>query len=159
MIRAKTCFVAEGVSIDRETNLVSAFGLMESVQAAAFPVMLQKVVLLCIWERSPADPPEFRYELALTLNGRELERRSIDTGFGNALRTRTTIRFEGLTLAEPGNLVFRLAVREHGVAEWGMTATAAPQAVPGAVGAAGRSHVYDSGQISVSVGSTNGNRR
>jgi len=159
MIRAKTFFVAEGVSVDRETNLVSAFGLMESVQAIAFPVVLQRAFLFCIWERLPTDPSEFRYELALTLNGRDLERRTIDTGFASSLRTRTTIRFEGLTLSEPGNVVFRLAVPEHDVAEWVMTATAASHEMSGAVGATRPRHFYDSGQISISLGSANINRR
>ncbi len=159
MIRAKTCFVAEGVITDLETKQVSAFGLVESLQASSFPIVLQRVFLLCIWERSLADPSEFRFELTLTLNGRELERKVINASFAGFLRTRSTIRFEGLTLAEPGNLVFRLAVPEHDVAEWVMTATAAAHAVSGAVGATGWSHVYDSGQFSVSVGSTNINRR
>ena len=159
MIRAKACFVAEGVVTDRETNQVSAFGLMENVQATGFPVVLHRAVLLCIWERLPTDPSEFRYELALTLNGRELERKIIATGFAEALRTRTTIRFEGLTLTEPGNVVFRVAIPGHDVAEWVMTATAASHAVSGAAGAAGRSHVYDSGQVLVSVGGANINRR
>jgi hypothetical protein len=158
MIRVRTGFLAEAVVTDRDTNQISAFGLIEEIQAASFPTSMPRMALFCAWERALTDSPEHRVEVSVTLNGRDLARQSIDINFAQFLRTRATMRFEGLTLAEPGNLVFRLAIPGHDTAEWTL---AALRKAPETRGAAhpGARPVYDSGQVSISVGSANVNRR
>jgi hypothetical protein len=161
MIRTLICFAAEGVITDAETRQVSAFGLLENVQASSFPVALQRIALFCMWERALTDTPECGVELSVTLNGQEIARQIIDINFAQFLRTRSTIRFEGVTLAEPGNLVFRLALPGHDVAEWVVTVNRAAPTAPGPVGATAAgasSRVYESQPVSVAIGKVNFHR-
>ena len=56
MIRAKTCFLAEGVTTDRDTGQVSAFRLIQNLRTAAYPAAVPKIAFFCLWERADADP-------------------------------------------------------------------------------------------------------
>ena len=122
MIHAKTCFVAEGVTIDRDTNQVSAHNLIEDIEASSYPLLIQKLAFFCLWERARDDPAQCRSEFSITLDGEDLLRQPIDIDFGQFLRNRCTSRLEGFTLAKPGTIVFRLAIPDHDAAEWSVTA-------------------------------------
>ena len=152
MIRVKTCFVAEGVVTDRDTDQTSAFGLVEGVQAETYPLAIQKLAFFCLQARTPGDPQRVTGEFSLTLNGRDLARQSVDIDFQQLLQNRTTIRLVGLTLSEPGELVFRMAIPGHDTAEWTMQASRAAAGALGAMGSTGPSRLYDSGQVSISLG-------
>jgi hypothetical protein len=56
MIRAKTCFLAEGVTTDRDTGQVSAFRLVQNLRSRGLPVSVPKVAFFALWERDGADP-------------------------------------------------------------------------------------------------------
>jgi hypothetical protein len=122
MIRAKLCFAAEGITTDRDTNQVSAYSLVEHVEAPSYPVVMQRVGFFCLWERAPGDPTQCRAELSITLDGEDLLHRPVDIDFGAFLSTRCTIRIEGIVLRQPGALVFRLSVPGHESAAWAVAA-------------------------------------
>jgi hypothetical protein len=91
MICAKTCFLAEGVTTDRDTGQVSAFRLIQNLRAAAYPVSVPKVAFFCLWERDGADPSRSLAEFAITLDGRDLTRQPVDIDFGQQLMNCCTI--------------------------------------------------------------------
>ena len=159
MIRVKTCFVAEGVVTDRDTSQVSAFGILENVQADSYPLSVQKLAFFCLWGRVAGDPQRASCEFSITLNGQDIARQGVDIDFQQYFNNRCTIRLDGFTLNEPGIVVFRLAIPGHDIAEWTLEARRAAAAAPGAAGPAGSSRIYDSGEVSVSVGSVSVHRR
>lgn len=123
MIRAKVCFAAEGIATDRDTNQVSAYSLVEHVEAPSYPVVVQKIGFFCLWERTLADPAQCRAEFSITLDGEDLMRRQVDIDFGTFLSSRCTIRIDGFALKQPGAIVFRISIPGHETAAWAVTAS------------------------------------
>jgi hypothetical protein len=158
MIRCKLCFAAEGVTTDAETRQVSAFGLLEDVQAPRFPVTLPRIVLLVMWERAVSDAPEWSAELVMALNGREIIRQVVDINFMQVLRTRSTVRVEGASVSEPGRLVLRLGIPGHDTAEWAINVDFAAQAGAGSAAVPASRPIYESQPVSMVVGPANPHR-
>ena len=150
MICAKTCFLAEGVTTDRDTGQVSAFRLIQNLRAAAYPVSVPKVAFFCLWERDGADPSRSLAEFAITLDGRDLTRQPVDIDFGQQLMNCCTIWIADLDIGAPGHLVFQAAIPGHGAAEWSLAAGFVAGASPHAP--ATSHHIYDFGPVSISAG-------
>lgn len=159
MIRAKICFVAEGISIDRETNQVSAFGLVESLQADAFPLFFQKLFFFCLWERENSDPAHAHADFSVTMNGREIARQSVVIDFEQLPRNRCIIRIDNFSVSEPEKVGLRLAIPGHAVAEWSLEARHAAASAPRPVDESRQGLTYESRNISISLGHVNVNRR
>jgi hypothetical protein len=64
-----------------------------------------------------------------------------------------------VTLKEPGTVVFRLAIPGHETAEWTLEAVSTATGTPGPMGPSRSGHLYDSGLVSISLGSTTPPRR
>jgi hypothetical protein len=161
MIRAKLCFVSEGISTDRDTGQVSAYGFVENFDAPSYPVTMQKIAFFCLWERTLADSAHSRAEFSITLDGKDLVRQPIDIDFGTFLRNRCTIRLDGFAPERPGVFAFRLAIPGHDTGEWVITASATPSAAAdlGTQAPASPRHIWNSATISTSTGTVNINRR
>ena len=158
MIRVKTCFVAEGVVTDRDTDQISAFGLLEHVEAASYPLAIQKLAFFCLWGRASTDPQLASCEFSVTLNGKDIVRHGVNIDFQQFLRNRCTIKLDGFVLNEPGDVTFRLAIPGHDTAEWTLEAGRSAAETQGA-GPRPTRPVYDSGQYSMSPGDRNLHRR
>jgi hypothetical protein len=147
MIRAKTCFLAEGVTTDRDTGQVSAFRLIQNLRTAVYPAAVPKVAFFCLWERADADPSRALAEFSITLDGRAVKRQAVDIDFGQQLMNCCTIWIADLEIAGPGQLVFRAAISGHGAGEWSLAAEIFAGASPPAPAT---SHdVYDFGSVSI----------
>ena len=150
MIRTKTCFLAEGVTTDRDTGQVSAFRLVQNLRAAAYPVSVPKLAFFCLWERADSDPAHSRAEFSITLDGRDITRQPVDLDFGLLVMNGCTIWITDLELGTPGHVVFRAAIPGHGAAEWTLDASVVAGAAP--IAPATSHHVYDFGPVSISAG-------
>ncbi len=156
MIRVKTCFVAEGITNDRDTGQTSAFGLLENLQGTSYPLLVPRIAFFCLFERASADPERSTAELSVMLKGQDVVRQAIDLDFEGNLRARCTIRFNGFTLREPGDVVFRLAIPGHETAEWAIHADPVARAAASSrpFGPPGSGRIYESDPVSISVIST-----
>jgi hypothetical protein len=118
MIRSIACFVVEGVTTDAETGQASVFRLIENIRTLTFPVTLPRISLFCRLAREAGDPAACDVELSLALNGRDLHRQAIGINFAESLHARSTVIIDGISLAEPGDLVFRLTSAGQDIADW-----------------------------------------
>jgi hypothetical protein len=160
MIRAKLCFVAEGVSNDRETDQVSAFNFYEHFAARSYPASVQRIAFFCLLERAPADPARCRAEFSISLDGEDVVRQPVDLDFGTLPHCRCTIRVDGFAPQRPGTILFRLAIPGHDAAEYSVTATTSPATATGRAAAAGAfDPIWNSGQYTASIGTVNVNHR
>lgn len=132
MIRAKVCLVAEGVTLDHETGLATAFCIQESVKPPAYPSAAQKMTFFCLFEREPSDPSRVSGEFTIALGAQKIAECAIDVDFLQFRSNRMSLRVEGLVIPAPGALSFRLALPGHTAAEYTIRADA-----PAAQGAAG----------------------
>jgi hypothetical protein len=149
MIRAKTCFLAEGVTTDRDTGQVSAYHLIQNLRTAVYPAPVPKIAFFCLWERGDADPASARVEFSITLDGRDVTRQPVDIHFGQQLTNCCTIWIADLEIAAPGHLVFHAAITGHGAAEWTLDAGTVAGAAP--IVPATSHQVYDFGPVSISA--------
>ena len=150
MICAKTCFLAEGVTTDRDTGQISAFRLIQNLRATGYPVSVPKLAFFCLWERDGADPTRSVSEFSITLDGRDVTRQAVDVDFGQHLMSCCTIWIADLEIGAPGDLVFQAAIPGHGAAKWSLAAGIVAGASPTAP--ATSHHVYDLGPVSIRAG-------
>lgn len=100
--------IARSISIDRETNNVSIFEMMEGVTAQGFPVMLPDFALLAVLRHKPAESRTCNLTLKVTFDGALLNRQQFLVNFEHGSRFRLTVRFAGLGLPNAGTLKFEL---------------------------------------------------
>jgi len=148
MIRAKTCFLAEGVTTDRDTGQVSAFRLIQNLRTAVYPAAMPKIAFFCLWERDGADPSRSRADFSITLDGRDITRQPVDIDFGQQLMNSCTIWIADLEIGAPGHLVFQAAIPGHGAAEWSLAAGIVAGAPPPAPATSRPVYDFDFGSIS-----------
>ena len=154
MIRAILCFVAEGVSIDRDSGQFTAYAVIERLAASAFPLLVPRLAFFCLWERAGTDSQVPHAGLSVSLNGQVLAHQEIPIDFEQYLRTRCAIRLDMLTITEPGSLVFKLTVPDHHTAEWAIDILATEQAasVIAASDLRPTRPLYESQPVSISAG-------
>lgn len=130
MIRAKITLVAEGVTIDRESNVASVFNIIEGAQGAGFPLYIQKLVFFCLLERAMTDPAQVHGEFTVVHDDQApMVRQEFDINFLDQARNRSAITVAGLVFQRPGRVVFRLSLPGHGRAEYDFEVSGPPAAV------------------------------
>jgi hypothetical protein len=127
VIRTKICFVALAVIQDRETNIVSAFNIMEGVTPGMMPFIMQTLSFFVLWEREPSDPGRRPGTFTITSDGQSLTTQEIMLDFERNMRLRTIINIGGLVVPKPGALRFRIDVTKEVQAEY-IIDVAGPQA-------------------------------
>ena len=117
MVTAKICLLAQDVVTDSQRNTVSAFHIVEELVAQGFPATLD-ITAIVIWEREMADSAVIEGETSMTLEGHRLFTQAMHVDFGQLTRTRSVLRFQGVTVPNAGNLKFRVALRSGATAEY-----------------------------------------
>jgi hypothetical protein len=96
--------LADNVIRDADRNTVSIIDLIEAVIATNFPVLIPRVTTLWLITREAADPNEEMFEMALRLNGQDLNRFPIAVTFDGKLRARCIVGVNNIVLQAAGNL-------------------------------------------------------
>ncbi len=99
--------LAEGVSLDAMTGRLSAFNMLESVQAPSYPAVLAKLLVVNLYEVDDGREPYWERVTVLDESGAQLAQ--VVTEFkGEGLAHRSMGMFQGLRLAKAG--VYRVLV-------------------------------------------------
>lgn len=118
MITSEYTICAERVIRDAETNSISAIGVLEEINAEAFPVIVPQVGLLFVLIRDQADPNEIETQVSVRIGENVLFNAPFQVRFQGARRTRAIIVLQGLVIPNPGRVAFRLRWNEHTLGEW-----------------------------------------
>jgi hypothetical protein len=129
MYLARLTLAAEGVVVDRETNAISVFNILDRITAEGFPLLLQKMAFLVIWERSLEDAPQVEGRFSVHFSGRELYQQPVRVEFTTSTRNQFVLRMHGLVIPQPGVLAFRITLEGGVVAEYSVGAEAAAGAI------------------------------
>jgi hypothetical protein len=114
MARLEFFVVSQGVSVDKFTNQLSLFNVLEQVVTPDFPFPLPFAVAVSLWMKEEGDESrDFQCMLRVNLpNGKEHEFTSNFTF--SARRHRVIQRFQGFPIDEPGVLRFQVLLNgEH----------------------------------------------
>ena len=109
-MRVKLCLVAEGVVRDAETNSVSVYNILEGIAANGFPILVQRMAFLALFERDESEPEAHTGQFTVSLGDNQLLTGEQHIHFRGKLRTRSIVRIQGILFPSPGEATFALAV-------------------------------------------------
>ena len=95
---------SESATIDVRTNTLSVFHIMEEVNAANFPFLLQKFSVVVVLSRTEDEPQNPDFRVRIRLGDQELFDGPVAIGFQHHLRARAIADFFGLVIVAPGDL-------------------------------------------------------
>lgn len=104
-MRPNLCVAAMGVVHDSATNNVSLFNILEELRPAGFPLFVQQIGVLAMWEREAGDPEHIDLTFVLRNNDQQLAELPVAVAFGVARRHRTLLGLGGIVVQQPGELV------------------------------------------------------
>ena len=121
--------VAEGATIDRATNRISLFNLMDEIAVPAFPVMIPTMAVANMISRD-AGEEAVPVRLRITLNEQNLLLTDIQLDFQGHLRTRGVVMIQGLIIQQPGNCVVDILFGDNVAGTWTIPVQAVGQPHP-----------------------------
>ncbi len=104
MIACKLLLCAQGVVRDADNGSISVFNILESVQAAGFPLFVPQMVVFALFERLRDDPAQHEILFRLSIGDTELLATPLAVDFQDKLRNRSTVHIQGLVVPHPGAL-------------------------------------------------------
>lgn len=107
-MKLKRSICAESVSMDRFTDRLSIFNVLDRISAMGFPLWLPQVALIFVLERERAsDPIQTHAKLQAILNGTPIAETEAFIHFQDGKEARTILNFN-LGIPSPGKLIFKL---------------------------------------------------
>ena len=103
--------VSEGVSVDRQTNRVSLFNVLEEAHLDRFPAAIPQVVVTSAWNREPLDEDvDYQVQLRIYAPGEESHREFTTNIRIETDRHRVLQRIVNLQVSQPGELKFEVLI-------------------------------------------------
>ena len=128
MIRSKFCFAAEGIIRDAESNSISIFNILEGINSEGFPIFIQRIAFIALWERDPQDVEQPSGTFKLTINDHPLVELGVRVEFADKLSHRNIVYLNGLMVPKPGTLRFHISLETGAQTEYLVEVTASQPA-------------------------------
>lgn len=104
MIKSKLLLCAEGVVVDKRSNNVSAFNILEQLNFNSLPVAFPRMVILSLLERDEGDADKWDGEIRISLAGSDILNQSLKHDFRGLPRSRYMLTVGGLPITQPGTM-------------------------------------------------------
>ena len=104
---------AEGVVVDRRTNNVSIFNMMEEINSVGFPLLINKLYAVCLINREANDEDTTEAHFEFKLDDKVLLNANTSINFQNRQKTRSVLEVSGLVIPVPGTLKVSLLKDEE----------------------------------------------
>jgi hypothetical protein len=112
-MKVQLALLAQAASIDRFSNRLSIFNLVESFESPSFPLFVPEAVFVSVLRKEEGDPVVSDATLSVYAGESMIGQASVRVDFEGAAHTRQVINFQGLPLLKPVNLQFRLVVPDR----------------------------------------------
>jgi len=109
---------AESASLDRSTNSVSIFNIVDSVSYLTFPHVIPKLSLLFIIQSEDGDGDLDEGFVSLDFEDQEKGKRRVIFDFEGKPRLRLIITAEGISIDKPGVLRSSVWHRDKEIGRW-----------------------------------------
>jgi Family of unknown function (DUF6941) len=113
--------VADSAALDARTNRLSLFHLMEEVQAASFPIVIQHLTVATFAERERHDSDKTELKMRWSIDGEELAVLPVPIEFQGKPRARNLSELHGVVMPKPGECVVELRSGKKLLHEWKIT--------------------------------------
>jgi hypothetical protein len=110
VVRSKLFFCSDSTSIDARSNALSAFNIIEQLNAPSFPVVVPRLAILIFLSREEGDPSVVQLQLQIFSGTQQLFGGPLAVNFVQQLSTRTIVELNGLLVPAPAEL--RLVLRD-----------------------------------------------
>lgn len=120
MYEMRLIFLAKAVVVDTRTRNVSAFSIINNINAENFPVLVQDFTLCYTVDRdlTTDKKPVLDVRIRVELNGKELIESPAQINFFEQPGSTSIITFQGFLLTEPGKLSFKVIYEGHELGEY-----------------------------------------
>jgi hypothetical protein len=118
VIQAKVFLCADSAAIDARTNALSAFHIMEQLNAPSFPVAIPRVSMIAVLTRQDTDPSNVQLQLQIYSGNQQLFVGPMAVNFAQQLNARTVAEMHGLVVPAPGVLSFVLRNGDETLSSW-----------------------------------------
>ncbi len=98
---------ALSVSIDRFTNRMSLFNVVEQINSPSFPLWMPEISFVVAILRGEGDPQEFTAKTELRLGDKVLVQSNAPISFKNGPIARNILNLRGIPIPAPGELTYR----------------------------------------------------
>ncbi len=110
MLKFILFIASESASIDRVSNNLSVFNIIEDIAAQSFPFAIPKITVTVLLSREDTDPNDYEGTVTVLNNTQTLHSFKIPMRFEDKLHSRLNIQLGGLPVSSPGMLSFKLHV-------------------------------------------------
>ena len=93
-----------GFSIDQASNDVSLFEIVDQVAALRYPLGLQRLSIVGMWERDSSEEDKFLLNYEITNNGNVIHQYGSMNLFGEFTTSRSVHFIGGLRIPDPGEV-------------------------------------------------------
>jgi hypothetical protein len=132
-MKVQFALCAQSASVDRSSNRVSIFNVIDHFAAPSLPIFLPTVTFVSVLECEEQEAMSFKGILDVVLNNEALIRAEIPIQFTLNRLARVLVTFNTIPIREEGRLVFRLTVPERISVDAGFRVTnLLPKAAPSA---------------------------
>lgn len=100
-----------GAAVDRFSNTLSLFEVIEEIQPSTYPAVLPRLIYVVLLERSKDEPSTLDAKIICDVNGKQVLEDDVNIDFQDKLRERHVVTIHGIPVAAPGELRLRLKHR------------------------------------------------
>lgn len=130
MLRVKYALCAEGIVRDAATNSITAYNILEEVNAIGFPVVMPRLAIVVVVERGATDSAKQNARLRITLGDHELFSHELGLDFQEKFVSRAIISLQGLVIPAAGMLAVAFSAEEASVTISLPVQSVSPQQLP-----------------------------
>jgi hypothetical protein len=109
---------SEGVALDRQSNNVTVYNVIEEITSVGFPLLIPKLFLLASFAREGGDPDEAQIRIRVTAGETEVFNQAMSIRFQGKSRTRVIIQLAGTTVPGVGSLCFEILAGDKKLTEY-----------------------------------------
>ena len=99
--------VSESSSVDRETNVLSIFNIVDHIDPVSLPLSIPGLVLTIVLIREEGEPETIDGRISIANNEDTIVTLPSKVDFAGKRRTRLSARINGVPVRSPGTLIFK----------------------------------------------------
>jgi hypothetical protein len=109
-MKVQLAIIAQSSSVDRFTNRLSIFNVLETLEAPSFPLFIAEAVFVSVLRKEEGDSNTADGTLTIRAGDTTVGHTTIRIDFESSQHSRQIITFQGIPVLTPQNLEFQLAV-------------------------------------------------
>jgi hypothetical protein len=117
-MRVQFALCAQSASVDRASNRVSIFNVIDHIPATSLPIIIPSVTFVSIFENEKDEPAtNFKGVFEAKVNGQLVAKGEVPVSFVNGRLARVILSMNSIPIREHGILSFRLVIPDAATAE------------------------------------------